>query len=110
MFEQNLDKQDHRLFFCLTYHAAAFTESSSGLFSSISDDLCRHVHFALSGMCVLVGALTTHGLGGQLRHKPLAKGLSEQASAWRFWQPFQYVCCRRRPAFAHITEHAARGR
>jgi hypothetical protein len=43
----------------------------------------------VSGVCLLVGATTTHGLGGQLRHaSPLEVG-SEVAQRWRFFQPFQ---------------------
>ena len=51
------------------------------------------VHAGLSGCCILVGAFITHGLAGQLHHKSLLKNvqeeLSEDARAWRFWQPFR---------------------
>jgi len=35
----------------------------------------------LSALCLLVGASTTHGLAGAVRH--------QESEGWRFWQPFQ---------------------
>lgn len=53
----------------------------------------RHTHFALSAVCLLVGAFTTHGLAGRMRHAPLMQDLAQEASdkaqSWRFWQPFK---------------------
>ena len=43
----------------------------------------------LSGVCVLVGVTTTHGLGGQLRHASPGEAGQEIAQGWRFFQPFQ---------------------
>ena len=49
----------------------------------------RQVYFVFSGLCVLVGATTTHGLGGQLRHALPKQAGDELAQGWRFFQPFQ---------------------
>lgn len=37
-----------------------------------ADDWCRITYCILSGLCLLTGAMTTHGLGGALRHKVFA--------------------------------------
>ncbi|KAK9814027.1 hypothetical protein WJX73_009556 [Symbiochloris irregularis] len=60
---------------------------------SMQDASSKHTHFALSAVCLLVGAFTTHGLAGRMRHAPLMQDLAEEAShsahSWRFWQPFK---------------------
>ena len=61
---------------------------------------CREVYFLLAALCLLVGATTTHGLGGSLRHKqtgPFTIGLGsdvhprqpDPVTTWRFYQPFR---------------------
>lgn len=61
---------------------------------------CREVYFLLAALCLLVGATTTHGLGGSLRHKqtgPFTMGLGsdvdprqpDPVTTWRFYQPFR---------------------
>ena len=61
---------------------------------------CREVYFLLAALCLLVGATTTHGLGGSLRHKqtgPFTMELGsdvdtrqpDPATTWRFYQPFR---------------------
>ena len=61
---------------------------------------CREVYFLLAALCLLVGATTTHGLGGSLRHKQTGPFTMELGSdvdprqpdpvtTWRFYQPFR---------------------
>ena len=52
---------------------------------------CRQLYFILSGVCLLIGVTTTHGLGGQLRHAIPTEAGDEITRTWRFFQPFQYV-------------------
>lgn len=63
---------------------------------------CREVYFLLAALCLLVGATTTHGLGGSLRHKQTGPFTMELGSdvdtrqpdpvtTWRFYQPFRYT-------------------
>ena len=59
----------------------------------------REVYFFLSACCLLVGATTTHGLGGGLQHKhnPFAVEMSGDVdtappgtgTTWKFYQPFR---------------------
>lgn len=51
--------------------------------------LCRQLYFVLSGVCLLIGVTTTHGLGGQLRHAMPTEAGNELTLSWRFFQPFQ---------------------
>ena len=51
--------------------------------------LCRQLYFVLSGVCLLIGVTTTHGLGGQLRHAMPTDAGNEITLTWRFFQPFQ---------------------
>ena len=53
--------------------------------------LRRQLYFILSGVCLLIGVTTTHGLGGQLRHAIPTEAGDEITRTWRFFQPFQYV-------------------
>ena len=46
----------------------------------------------MSGACLLIGATTTHGLGGELHHSGYP-GFTEGQPSWRFFQPFQCDCC-----------------
>ena len=57
----------------------------------------------LSGVCVLVGVTTTHGLGGQLRHASPGEAGAEIMQGWRFFQPFQCAHSPLRPARAPHT-------
>jgi hypothetical protein len=50
---------------------------------------CRQLYLVVSGICLLVGATTTHGLGGQLRHALPKEVGSELGLRWQFFQPFQ---------------------
>lgn len=63
---------------------------------------CREVYFLLAALCLLVGATTTHGLGGSLRHKqtgPFTMELgsdvdprqADPVTTWKFYQPFRYT-------------------
>lgn len=65
---------------------------------------CRQLYFVLSGVCLLIGVTTTHGLGGQLRHASALEAGEEISQQWRFFQPFQ---CAPYPALRHcsITAH-----
>ena len=60
----------------------------------------REVYFFLAACCLLVGATTTHGLGGSLRHKqtgPFTMELGadvdprqpDPVTTWKFYQPFR---------------------
>ena len=51
--------------------------------------LCRQLYFVLSGVCLLIGVTTTHGLGGQLRHASPKEAGDEISQQWRFFQPFE---------------------
>ena len=56
---------------------------------TLSTWLCRQLYFVLSGVCLLIGVTTTHGLGGQLRHASPKEAGDEITLSWRFFQPFQ---------------------
>lgn len=59
----------------------------------LTDTISLSVYYALAAACVTVGAFTTHGLAGFLRHSDgSSKGGSAGSTAgggWRFWQPFR---------------------
>ena len=55
----------------------------------------RQAYFVLSGVCVLVGATTTHGLAGELRHAPARGPDGSDSPGWQFFQPFR---CEHRPS------------
>lgn len=59
----------------------------------LTDTISLSVYYALAAACVTVGAFTTHGLAGFLRHSDgSTKGGSTGSTAgggWRFWQPFR---------------------
>ena len=57
--------------------------------TSTADCPCRQLYFVLSGVCLLIGVTTTHGLGGQLRHASALEAGDEISQQWRFFQPFQ---------------------
>ena len=53
---------------------------------------CRQAYLVLAGVCVLVGATTTYGLAGDLRHAPPAHSLDNgglDGAGWQFFQPFR---------------------
>lgn len=51
--------------------------------------VARQLYYVVSAVCILIGATTTHGLGGQLRHASPADVGAEISQRWRFFQPFQ---------------------
>jgi hypothetical protein len=62
----------------------------------LTDTVSLSVYYALAAACVTVGAFTTHGLAGFLRHSEGSssskggKGGGGSANGgWRFWQPFR---------------------
>ena len=57
----------------------------------ILDELafCRLVYIVLSVACLVVGVLTTYGLGGRLVHSH--RFAQEPAASWRFFQPFRHA-------------------
>lgn len=65
----------------------------------LQDTHSKEVYFFLAACCLLVGATTTHGLGGSLRHKqtgPFTMELGsdvdtrpEPVTTWKFYQPFR---------------------
>ncbi|KAL3152102.1 hypothetical protein ABBQ32_001207 [Trebouxia sp. C0010 RCD-2024] len=66
----------------------------------LQDTHSKEVYFLLAALCLLVGATTTHGLGGSLRHKQTGPFTLELGSdvdprqpdpvtTWRFFQPFR---------------------
>ncbi|DBB16381.1 hypothetical protein WJX82_004098 [Trebouxia sp. C0006] len=66
----------------------------------LQDTVSKEVYFFLAACCLLVGATTTHGLGGSLRHKqtgPFTMELGadvdprqpDPVTTWKFYQPFR---------------------
>ncbi len=61
----------------------------------LTDTISLSVYYALAAACVTVGAFTTHGLAGFLRHSDGSssgkdgKGGGGASGGWRFWQPFR---------------------
>ncbi|KAK9829305.1 hypothetical protein WJX72_005048 [[Myrmecia] bisecta] len=55
----------------------------------LAEQSSREMYYVLSGICLLIGATTTHGLGGKLRHDTLREAGSAAIPSWRFFQPFQ---------------------
>ena len=54
--------------------------------------VCRQAYLVLAGVCVLVGATTTYGLAGDLRHAPPARAADNgglEGGGWQFFQPFR---------------------
>ena len=54
--------------------------------------VCRQAYLVLAGVCVLVGATTTYGLAGDLRHAPPARATDNgglEGGGWQFFQPFR---------------------
>ena len=54
--------------------------------------VCRQAYLVLAGVCVLVGATTTYGLAGDLRHAPPARAVDNgglEGGGWQFFQPFR---------------------
>ncbi|CAK0784954.1 hypothetical protein CVIRNUC_008159 [Coccomyxa viridis] len=55
----------------------------------LENNVTKQLYFVLSGVCLLIGVTTTHGLGGQLRHASALEAGEEISQQWRFFQPFQ---------------------
>lgn len=62
----------------------------------LHDTISLSVYYALAAACVTVGAFTTHGLAGFLRHSEGGSSSGKQGGSgssasggWRFWQPFR---------------------
>ncbi|CAL8469789.1 g9331 [Coccomyxa elongata] len=55
----------------------------------LASSTTKHLYFVVSAVCILIGATTTHGLGGQLRYASAKDVGTEISQRWRFFQPFQ---------------------
>nr|AZI70899.1 acyl-CoA:diacylglycerol acyltransferase 2.3 [Lobosphaera incisa]QIT07021.1 type-2 diacylglycerol acyltransferase DGAT2C [Lobosphaera incisa] len=55
----------------------------------LAEQSTREMYYILSGICLLIGATTTHGLGGKLRHDTAREAGAESAPSWQFFQPFR---------------------